>query len=356
METLLNQKASFIKTLVQGENKIMKNIAVIGSGLQAKRRIPIIKESKNTNLKIVTAEHIDKAEVLAKQFDCEAAAGWKDVVQRDDIDIVLVLTPPNSHAEISISAMNSGKHVLCEKPLCRTIDEANQMLKASKLNNKILKCGFNHRHHPAIKEAKSLLDKGLIGNPLFGRCNYGICGRPEYEAEWRANPDLAAGGQFLEQGIHAIDLFLWFMGEIVEVSSMNSIQYFKNQPLEDNGMAIFRMKSGATASIHASLTHWKNLFNFEVYGEDGYLQVNGLGSSYGTEKMIFGKRDFDAPFNYHVTEFRGGDISWKEEWDEFIKSIDENREPTGNGDDGLASLKVALASYEAEKKGKVIKI
>ena len=70
--------------------------------------------------------------------------------------------------------------------------------------------------------------------------------------------------------------------------------------------------------------------------------------------MIFGKRDFDAPFNYHVTEYRGGDIL-KEE-DEFIKSIDENREPLGNGDDGLASLKVALASYEAEKKGKVIKI
>ena len=89
METLLNQRVFSIKTLVEGENKIMKNIAVIGSGLQAKRRIPIIKESKNTNLKIVTAEHIDKAEVLAEKFNCEAAVGWKEVVQRDDIDIVL---------------------------------------------------------------------------------------------------------------------------------------------------------------------------------------------------------------------------------------------------------------------------
>ena len=82
-----------------------------------------------------------------------------------------------------------------------------------------------------------------------------------------------------------------------------AIQYFKEQSLEDNGMAIFRMQSGATASLHSSLTHWKNLFHFEVFGQDGYVAVEGLGASYGTEKLIFGKKDFEAPFNYHITEY-----------------------------------------------------
>jgi predicted dehydrogenase len=333
----------------------MIKVAIIGSGLQARRRAPILKESKNSEIKIITAEHLKSSKKLAKELNCEAGVGWKGIVDRDDIDAVMVLTPPDTHAEISIAAMKAGKHVLCEKPLCRSIEEAENMIQASKENNVILKCGFNHRHHPAVSEAKKILDKGGIGKPLFGRCNYGICGRPGYENEWRANPDHAAGGQFLEQGIHAIDLFSWFMGEISEVTCMTGIQFFKDQKLEDNGMAIFRMKSGATASIHASLTHWKNLFSFEVFGKEGYLEINGLGTSYGTEKLIYGKKDYDAPFNYHITEFRGADKSWLEEWKEFYNSIQEDRKPIGDGNDGLMSLKVALGSYEAERKGKVLK-
>jgi predicted dehydrogenase len=150
-------------------------------------------------------------------------------VDRGDIDAVLVLTPPDTHAEITIAAMESGKHVLCEKPLSRTISEAKKMVKTADDNKVILKCGFNHRHHPAISEAKKILDSGELGKPLFARCNYGICGRPEYENEWRADPKHAAGGQFIEQGIHAIDLFRWFLGEIIEVTGMTGIQYFKNQ-------------------------------------------------------------------------------------------------------------------------------
>ena len=180
-----------------------------------------------------------------------------------------------------------------------------------------LKCGFNHRHHPAIWEAKRLLDEGSIGKPLFARCVYGICGRPGYEDEWRADPDRAAGGQFIEQGTHAIDLFRWFLGEVAEVACMTGTQYFKDQPLDDNGMAVFRMASGAMASLHTSLTQWKNTFSFEVFGEDGYLTVEGLGASYGTEKLIAGRRDFSAPFQDTITEYRGGDISWREEWKEF---------------------------------------
>ena len=331
-------------------------VAIIGAGLQARRRAPIIRDWPGAEIKIITAEHLNSAEKLACELGCEAGIGWEGIVDRADVDVVLVLTPPDTHAEISNAAMKAGKHVLCEKPLTKTIKEAEDMIRIAKDNNIVLKCGFNHRHHPAICEAKQLLDKGELGKPLFARCSYGICGRPGYEKEWRADPKRAAGGQFIEQGIHAIDLFRWFLGEISEVACMTGIQYFKKQALDDNGMAIFRMESGATASLHASLTHWKNLFHFEVFGEDGYLAVDGLGSSYGTEKLIYGKRDFDAPFNYHITEFRGGDKSWLAEWKEFCSAIAEAREPIGSGDDGLAALRIALAAYEADKLGKTLPI
>jgi len=331
-------------------------VAIIGAGLQCRRRAPVIKESKEDKLVIIDSLHLEHAREIAETMGCEASSDWRSVVTRTDVDTVVVCTPPYAHAEISIAAMQAGKHVLCEKPLSRTLLEAEHMVNVASETGCTLKCGFNHRHHPAVWEAKTILDTGEIGKPLFARCRYGICGRPGYENEWRADPRQAAGGQFMEQGTHAIDLFRWFLGEIIEVACMTGVEYFKKQSLDDNGIAVFRAVSGALASLHTSLTQWKNLFSFEVFGEDGYLIIEGLGASYGTEKLITGHRDFNAPFQDKITEFRGGDISWREEWKEFTQALKAGREPIGNGIDGLAAMRIALAAYDSEKAGRFVKI
>ncbi len=331
-------------------------VAIIGSGLMCRRRAPVVKEWPGAELAVIASLHLDHAKAAAAKLGCEASDDWKTVVARKDIDVVIVSTPPHVHAEISIAAMKAGKHVLCEKPLTRTVAEAEQMLAVAKQTGRVLKCGFNHRHHPAVGEAKKVLDSGAIGKPLFARCRYGICGRPGFEKEWRADPKQAAGGQFIEQGTHAMDLFRWFLGDLTEVACMTSTGYFTKQPMEESGMAVFRAASGATASLHTSLTQWKNLFSFEVFGEDGYVIAEGLGTSYGTEKCIRGKRDFDGPFRDDVIEYRGGDISWKEEWKEFVGAIEGRREPIGNGRDGVEAMRVALAAYESEKTGRIVKI
>ncbi len=329
-------------------------VAFIGTGLQFSRRAPVIAQFPGTAITAIASLHLEHAQQAAAPYGCFATARWQDVVGRADVDAVVICTPPHVHAPIALAAIAAGKHVLCEKPLTRTVAEAGAVVQAADRAGVTLKCGFNHRHHPAIWEAKRLLDRGEIGRPTFGRCRYGICGRPGYEKEWRADPQQAAGGQFVEQGTHAIDLFRWFLGEITEVACMTGIRYFDQQALDDNGMALLRAAGGAMASLHASLTQWKNQFSFEVFGTDGYVMVEGLGASYGTEKLIFGKRDFNAPFNDHVTEYRGGDKSWNAEWKEFSAAIAERRAPLGNGRDGLQALRVALAAYEAEKTGRVI--
>ncbi|MBT5192664.1 MAG: Gfo/Idh/MocA family oxidoreductase [Rhodospirillaceae bacterium] len=331
-------------------------VGIIGAGLQGRRRAPVIRDWPGAEIKIITAETLESAQPLANEMGAAAGAGWRGVVDDPEIDVVMVLTPPDLHAPITIAAIQNGKHVFCEKPLSRTLAEGREMVAAAAAHNKVLKCGFNHRHHPAIAEAKRLFDQGELGRITFARCRYGICGRPGYEDEWRADPERTPGGQFVEQGIHAIDLFRWFAGDIAEVTCMTGTQYFDAQPLDDNGMALLRAKSGALLSLHASLTNWKNLFSLEFFGSEGYLVVDGLGASYGTEKLIFGKRDFDKPFNDHVTEYRGGDISWKSEWQEFCDAVNEGRQPMGNGTDGLESLKVALAAYQAEQDKRVITI
>jgi predicted dehydrogenase len=329
-------------------------VGFVGSGLQTRRRAPIVHQSKDDTLVAIAGTDQPSRTALAAQFGCETTGDWQQLVARDDIDAIVVTTPPYVHAEITIAALKSGKHVLCEKPLSKTLAEAQAMVDAAKDAKRVLKCGFNHRHHPAVLEARRRFELGEFGRPISGRCRYGICGRPGYENEWRADPARAAGGQYAEQGVHAIDLFRWFLGDLAEVSCMTAIGYFAEQPLEDNGMAIFRSNAGALAMLHASLTQWENLFSFEILGDEGYFTVEGLGATYGTETLSIGKRDFTAPFQDHVIQYRGGDSSWQSEWNEFTAAVSEGREPIGNGVDGLEGVRAALASYHAEATRTVV--
>ena len=330
--------------------------AIIGPGLQCRRRAPVIAADPDVELALIAGTSAEGAQSIADECGAKASGNWLDILEDDSINVVLVCTPPHVHEDVTVACLDAGKHVLCEKPLCRTLDEADRMVEAASRSGKILKCGFNHRHHPAIWEAKQRLDRGELGDVMFSRCRYGIIGRPDYVDEWRADPSQAAGGHFIEQGTHAIDLFRWFLGDLVEVSCMSSTHYFKDQGMDDGGMAMFRAANGATASLHTTLTQWKNLFSFEVFGTEGYAQIEGLGGGYGTEKLIVGRKDFSAPFQDQVTHYRGGDKSWKSEWTEFMSAIREGRAPIGDGADGRAAMQLSLAAYQAEKENKVLTV
>lgn len=326
-------------------------VAIIGAGLQGNRRADSLRSFPGSDLVIVTAKERSKAEPLARRVGCEAGAGWEDVVRRSDIDAVVVCTPPHLHAEITLAALAEDKHVLCEKPLARTVEEAEAMVNAAAEKRLILKCGFNHRYHPAIQAAHQRFAKGLLGKPVFLRSRYGLCGRPGYEKEWRADPAMVSGGQLMEQGIHVVDLFRWFLGELADVTAVVETRYWTTHPLEDNAFAIYRTRDGAPASLHSSVTQWKNLFSFEVYGEEGYVSVEGLGGGYGTEFMTVGRRVFNEPFATEVTEFRGPDICWREEWKEFTDSLGGRRPFMGGGRDGLEAMRLVFAAYESARRG-----
>ena len=331
-------------------------VGLIGAGLQGWRRAPVLKQFPGTEVVVIAATNQEAAESLANDIGCQATTNWTEVVEREDLEAVLICTPTNLHAPMSIAAMKTGKHVLCEKPLARNLDEAEEIVKVAQENKVKLKCGFNHRHHPGLQQAREWLDKDIIGELNFLRCRYGICGRTGYEEEWRAEPEIAGGGQLIEQGIHAIDLFRWFLGEFTEVVGFTSTRFWDMAPLEDNAFALFRTGKGQIASLHSSLTQWKNLFSFEIFGQDGYIVIEGFGGGYGTEKVTMGKRALLEPFKEETTEFRGGDRSWYEEWKEFVAAVEEDREPLGNGRDGLEALRLVNAVYQSAANSCVVKL
>jgi predicted dehydrogenase len=299
-------------------------VGIVGCGLIGRRRAAIAGEMPGDEVVVLADVDKSRAEALAADMDCVATTDWQEVVDRDELDAVVVSTSNDWLAAITVAALQNGKHVLCEKPPGRNGREARQMMDAARASGTKLKIGFNHRHHPAVWKARELFARGEIGQALFVRCRYGHGGRPGYEKEWRANPKVSGGGELLDQGIHAIDLFRWFLGDFREAFGYTPTLSW-DMPVEDNAFALFRTDTGLHASLHASWTQWKNLFSLEVFGEDGHLVVDGLGGSYGSEQLTVGRRAIEggAP-EEEVLSFPGPDASWRAEWQEFVSAIRED--------------------------------
>jgi len=327
-------------------------IGIVGTSQQGRRRAQALRAFPDDRLTAVASAHFERADAFTREFGGAPVCDWQALVRADHVDVVFVCSPPDSHAEIVLAALDAGKHVLCEKPLTRTLTEGAALVAAARESGRLLKCGFNHRYHPALAAAHREVAAGTIGRLSHIRCRYGICGRPGYDKEWRMDGAKVGGGHLMEHGIHAIDLFRWFLGDLAAAAGMVAAYVVRAGGLEDNAFALFRGSEGTVAQLHSSLTQWRNLFSFEVFGRDGYLIVEGLGGSYGTERLVHGRRLFDRPFEQETREFRGEDVSWKEEWRDLRDAILEGGTPMGTAEDGLEAIRLVRAVYECDRTGR----
>ena len=335
----------------------MYNIGIIGSGLQADRRAQAIRETEIGNLKKIAS--IDKCSLhkLGNKYGVATTLSWEEVVRDTDINIIIICTPPNLHFEIARCALQNGKHVLCEKPLTKDLEDAITLKKIAENAKKKVMCGFNHRHHPAMLRAHEILISGKIGRPITGRAVYGICGREGCEKEWRSNTEFVSGGQLMEQGIHAIDLFRWYMGEFEAVSAQVSTQVFPIAPLEDTAVVLLHGKNGETATLHSSITQWINKFRFELYCTNGYFEITGLGGSYDSEQLKIGFRTPNKPFQETVISYRGKDKSWVNEWIYFIYCIENKTDfEMGNINDAIQNMYIVEKAYLSSNKKERVKL
>jgi predicted dehydrogenase len=207
--------------------------------------------------------------------------------------------------------------------------------------------GFNHRFHPACQRAHEIFDSGTIGPLLYIRGRYGHGGRLGYEREWRASPEIAGGGELLDQGVHLIDLARWFAGEFTDVEG-DVATFFWNMPVEDNGFMHLRTAAGQLAWLHASCTEWKNLFSFEIFCRNGKLQIDGLGGSYGVERLTFYRMlPQMGPPETTIWEYPGADVSWRAEYSHLLECIRTGRAPSGSLTDAAAALGIVERVYRA---------
>lgn len=319
------------------------NVGIIGCGLIGKKRADSL---LGTKLVGCADTALDRAQALAGRFGARATADWREVAQADDIQIVIVATPHDSLAEITLAAVRAGKHVLVEKPAARSAAELRPVVEESERRNAIVRVGFNHRYHRAFRKARELVDQGALGELMFLRARYGHGGRVGYDKEWRSNVEVSGGGELIDQGVHLIDLSRWFLGDFTTVQG-TAATYFWNQRVDDNAFLMLRTAKNQMAFLHASATEWKNTFSMEIYGKVGKLHIEGLGGSYGTEKLTWYRMTPEmGPPETTAWEYPMADDSWSAEFAEFLDEIHARRKASRGLRDALAALEVVKQIYE----------
>ena len=317
--------------------------AIVGCGLIGNKRAQALGES--TLVAAVDTDAARARRLASEHAGCEPGDDWRAAVTREDVDVVIVATTNDMLAPITLAAVQAGKHVLVEKPAARNAAELLPVLDAANRAGVVVKVGFNHRFHPALLKAREIVDSGALGPLMFVRARYGHGGRLGMEKEWRGDPRIAGGGEMLDQGIHLIDLSRWFLGEFSEVEGRVA-RFFWNWQVEDNGFALLRTAAAQIAWLHASCTEWKNLFSFEIYGREGKLHIEGLGGSYGVERLSFYRMlPQMGPPQTTVWEFPGPDTSWSAEFAHLCDCITHHRQPSGGLEDALAALEVVGKLY-----------
>ncbi len=324
------------------------NVVIVGAGLIGQKRAKIL----GAKHRLLAVADIDqkRAENLAQNFgDCQAFGDWRQAVELPGVDLVIVATTNNILTPVTQAAIELERHVLVEKPAARNAAEIRPLVEASRHSKGLVKVGFNHRFHPALLKAREIWESGVLGELMYIRGRYGHGGRLGYEKEWRAIPEIAGGGELLDQGVHLIDLSRWFAGEFPAVSGHVGTYYW-NMPVEDNGFLMLKTAKQQVAWLHVSCSETRNIFSFEIFGREGKLEIQGLGGSYGLEGLTHYQLLPElGPPMISSWQWPFEDKSWAAELDYFVKCIESGQPPEGNLDDALAALEIIQSIYDQNR-------
>jgi predicted dehydrogenase len=318
-------------------------VGIIGCGLIGQKRAKALGEGR-----LIACADINEgcAKVLADKSEAKVFSDWRELLALPEVDIVVIATLHDSLADITLAAIEAGKHVLVEKPAARNPAELEPVITAAVRCGVKVHVGFNHRYHRAFRKARELFEAGDLGELMFVRARYGHGGRIGYDKEWRSKPELSGGGELIDQGPHLIDLARWFLGEFEEVQGF-AHTYYWDMPVDDNGFMLLKTADRQVAFLHVSCTEWKNMFSMEIYGRDAKLEISGIGGSYGVERLTYFKMLPEmGPPETITWEYPMSDDSWSMELAEFYDDIRLDRQPAAGLKDAHETLKIIERIYK----------
>ncbi|RSK26186.1 gfo/Idh/MocA family oxidoreductase [Bacillus sp. HMF5848] len=335
-------------------------VGVIGCGAIAQRRhLPEYAANKNVEIVAVCDINAERAEEMATKYDAKAYTEYKDVIALDEIDVISVCLPNYLHAPVSIAASQAGKHVLCEKPMATSKEEALAMIEAAKASNKKLMVAHNQRFVSSHRKAKEIIESGKLGKVYSFRTTFGHPGPEDWSLDgresWFFNKEEAFIGAMGDLGVHKADLMRYLLGDFAEVSSFIETNAKENTDVDDNAVCILRTANGIIGTLAASWAYVKGGDNSTViYGEKGVLRLEDHPEYSLIEEYKNGEAVYHKLGKIQTNE-EGGQTN-SHVINHFVTCILEDKQPLITGEEGMKSLDVILGALESQKTKRIISL
>ncbi|MHA1698704.1 MAG: Gfo/Idh/MocA family protein [Promethearchaeota archaeon] len=335
------------------EKNILK-VGLIGAGSSAVNIAETIASISDLKFAGIANHNKDKAEKIAQQYSVPfVTADYKELCKKDDVDFVVISTPHGLHHEMTMYALEQGKHVLVEKPIATKVEHAKEMIDLARKKRLKLGVHFQTRFFDAVQEAKKIIDSGKLGKILHASVSVMWYREPDYynKSNWRGTWDLEGGGSLINQAIHPVDQMIYLVGNVKKLYGMWT-HAIHDIEVDDLTAAAFLFENGAFGTIQTS-TCTKAAFpaKLTIFGSEAAIEINGnilTINEPGNEIKVI---DFAAKEGGQVgsaTDPRKFSIvAHSRLMQDFIDAIREDKDPLITGEEGLKSLKFVRAVYES---------
>ncbi len=342
-------------------------IGIVGCGMIANFHANAIKDAKGAQLVGVAGRRPEAVSEFATKHDVEGFESIESMLADPRIQAVSVCTPSGAHLDPAVAAAEAGKHVIVEKPLEVTTERCDQIISACEKAGVRLAVTFQSRFHQSSQLMKKAVDAGRFGKITLGDAYVKWFRSQEYydSGAWRGTWKLDGGGALMNQAIHSVDLLLWLMGDVEEISAMVATMTHERIEVEDVAVANLKFKNGALGVIEATTTAFP--------GSLKRIEISGSGGTAVLEEEDIIQWDFskETPEDQTVRETMVGKTQTgggaadpasighhghTRLFEEVVSAINEDRKSILDGYEGRRSVEVIQAIYESARTGKTVKL
>ncbi len=331
-------------------------IGIIGLGGIA-QLVHLPNFSRMNNVIVTSVSEINKSRLntIADKFNIpEKYSDYKELLEKSDVEAVVVATPTGSHKEVAINCLKAKKDVLVEKPLARTYAEAKSIVDVARKNKKNIMVGMNLRFRPDAMLLRSILSSGELGDPFYIKCSW--IRRQSSKEKWFTKKVESGGGVIIDLGISLLDLSLWLL-DYPPVESVSTQCFYQNiKNVEDTAISFLRLKGSKNPSIINIETSWsmqveKDIFSLIVYGTKGTASMNPFRVYKKMEEQFI-----DLTPSQTDTAMTAFKKSYQNELKSFIGAVRGLNPVFSSGDEALSRMKVVDAMYLSSKQKSEMKI
>lgn len=310
--------------------------ALVGCGRISQTHLQVLELEPKATLVAVADVRKSAAKSIGEQYGCRHYSHHGEILEREDVDAVVICTPPVTHGEIAGEFMDQGIHVLCEKPLAVSAEVARGMVKKAHAKDLILMMASKFRYVDEVIKAKGIVESGILGEIV--QFENAFCSRVDMKNRWNSDPSISGGGVLIDNGSHSVDIARYLLGPIDQIQAEEG-KRVQGLAVEDTARIYFRTESDVLGSVDLSWSLYKEQESYiDLFGTEGVLSIGWKCARYRQSETLdwvkFGN-------GYNKMAAFGSQLS------NFIDTIDGTDRPLITAEDALASVRVIEAAYRS---------